>query len=145
MTLLATLFNLGTIWPSTSALYLIGFFTFKVCVDDPIELHLAKGQSTSKSGVNNFLHDNKCSTPALSEVTFKTLVFESLKEFRAQNFPIKVCKLPGGTCVTQIDAYYILSGVMVAVGVVWLALFYRMIKRISHRDKNDWKLMINYK
>ena len=70
MTFLATLFNLGSIWPSTSALYLIGFFTFKQCVEEPIELLTPYNQENTTLSVtkSNFLSDNKCSSIALSKV-----------------------------------------------------------------------------
>jgi hypothetical protein len=67
MTLLATLYNLGSMWPGTAVLYLIGLFTFKTCNERKMGLN---NQQSSSFLLNGSLpmRGNKCSTPALSKV-----------------------------------------------------------------------------
>jgi hypothetical protein len=49
----------------------------------------------------------------------------------------------GGECEIEFDAYYLLSGILVVVGIAWFLLMYKMVKRIGRREKNDWKLTID--
>jgi hypothetical protein len=57
MTLLATVYNLGHMYPNTLALYLVGFFTVKQC--------------SRTSTILGFVKENKCSTSDLSKVNIQ--------------------------------------------------------------------------
>ena len=45
-----------------------------------------------------------------------------------------------GVCVTTTDPYYIIAVSFVVIGIVWLALFYKFIRKMSQMPKSDWKL-----
>ncbi len=66
MTLMATIYNLGNMYPSTLALYLIGFFTVKQCKEN------FKAQESISSfyneTVSRLIQKNSCSNPNLSKV-----------------------------------------------------------------------------
>jgi hypothetical protein len=85
MTLLATVVNLGSMYPSTAALYLIGFFTVKACVPKTTDSssNFTLVFSSFNETVSAMMIQNKCSTPALSEVFyFKNYLFAENLSFK---------------------------------------------------------------
>lgn len=99
MTLLNTVSNLGTNWPSTLALWAIDHLTYKSC-------------SLSK------LTDNKCSSTVEAEL----------------------CKSEGGTCVTEIDGYYIETVICVILGFLWLQWGRPTINRLQRLPPSAWQI-----
>jgi hypothetical protein len=72
MTLLATIDNLGWMYPNTILLYLIGFFTVKACkVSDALLNETTVLTNSLNETVLGFIESNKCSTSTLIEASFK--------------------------------------------------------------------------
>jgi hypothetical protein len=53
---------------------------------------------------------------------------------------LKECTSNGGACVTTVDAYYYISAIFLVIGAVWLAVFYRIIRRMSRMSQEEWKV-----
>ena len=78
ITFLNTLTNLGSIYPSTIALYLINLFTVKYCSEEKLLLlqnstEFAQQQNSASSDLKQLIesiHKNTCSSTAKSKVDF---------------------------------------------------------------------------
>jgi PAT family acetyl-CoA transporter-like MFS transporter 1 len=70
MTLLATINNLGYMYPGTLILYLIGFFTVKQCKENISHQNSTISSDFNKT-VSRFIRENKCDNPILSMVNLQ--------------------------------------------------------------------------
>jgi hypothetical protein len=52
----------------------------------------------------------------------------------------KDCENYGGVCVTTRDAYFYVAPVVFLLGVAWLVLFYKIIRKMSKMSQEEWKL-----
>jgi PAT family acetyl-CoA transporter-like MFS transporter 1 len=141
MTFMATLTNLGHMYPSTSALYLIGFFTVKQC-----KQKTSSSSSTVSSVFNEtasrLIQENSCANPNLSKVDKLFLIPFSIEVIKYDLLRLKnkECEIYGGVCATTRDSYYFVSIGFIILGVVWFAVFYKIIQKMSKMSKDEWKL-----
>ena len=102
-------------YPSTSAYYLIGYFTTKKCKES--KEWLINNELSFNQTVSALVNANSCSS--------------SLEKSE--------CLKLNGLCEAQRDAYYAVCVLFILVGLVWLGLFYRLFKKLGNRPGEDWK------
>lgn len=49
----------------------------------------------------------------------------------------------GGICEYKVDAFYIMEGVTVAIGIIWLILLSKSVLKIQAMKKSVWKVKFN--
>lgn len=120
MTLLNTIANIGNHWPITTALYLVDTFTNKACSHD-LTINWDKLNSSKKKTLIAFLtkiEENKCSTTE-----------------QAKN-----CAKNGAKCVIIVDAFYLLTGICIAIGIIWFFYYRKQINNLQLLSKSSWKI-----
>lgn len=134
MTLLATLSNIGAMYPSTSGMYLVNLLTFKKCSFENTlnnltnlinNTNITTTINYSLTNLNNTLTDYKNYTNKCSST-------ESTKE----------CTDFGGECLVPIDPFYYLTGVFSVIGIIWVIAVTRFTRRLNNLPKSEWALKI---
>jgi hypothetical protein len=94
-------------------MFLISALSFKYCQVEstPPEHKHFEGNTSNEL-------PNKCSTSSL----------------------MSKCASIGGTCVTQLDAYYLVVGIYAIFGVFWIIFYWKRIIRLSSLPVNNWRI-----
>ena len=118
MTLLNTLANLGSKWPTSTSLSLLDFLTTKKCI------HLDAGRP------GGLFRRNRATSSALREVVALSC---------AGAIP-NACTRAGSTCETIVDGYDVQFYVCSAIGAVWIALLWKKVLALQSLPESDWHI-----
>lgn len=123
----------GVSWPATFALYLIDLLSFKRCE--------AKDQFIFKN-ITELIATNTCSQELEIEVTIETLCKTYIiTNYRKSSLSLlKTCIRYGAQCVVFIDAFYYLTGVLVAFGIGWLLYYSKVMLHLQELKKSYWRI-----
>ena len=113
MTLLNTISNIGSSWPSTISLYIIDLLSTKEC-------------SFNKNMFN-------------ISYSYKFLINSEKNSCSDEKLRMKCTKI-NGNCEYKFDAFYMLSFVLALIGFLWAVYFRKIIKKLQSYPKNSWKL-----
>ncbi|CAF0891900.1 unnamed protein product [Brachionus calyciflorus] len=126
MTLLNTISNIGTSWPSTVSLYIVDWLSVKVCTYDEISygayLNKTKNSTLEFKKILSLIDMNTCSN--------------DVQKLECSNY--------NGRCEYKIDAFYILGIFFIIVGLVWTVYFRKVINKLQSYPKTSWKLKYNF-
>lgn len=123
MTLLNTISNIGSSWPSTVSLYAVDILSFMTCSIDRIK--------SFKNNINN----NSYNSGYLFEIQENTCSNEKMK--------IECLKF-NGNCEYKVDAFYILGFVFALIGLIWIFYFRQVVKKLQSYQKLSWKLNYSF-
>lgn len=112
MTLLNTLSNLGGRWVKTFFLWLVDIITWKSCVIEDMT-------TLNSTSLESFYNVSKCSN-------------------RDQQ---ATCTNLGGTCVVDIDGYYIEVALNAIYGMFWYFWGKRTIEYLQKLPRSDWHVL----
>ncbi len=132
MTFLNTITNMGGNWPSTSALYVANYITKKSCSYENID-------SSLNSTVLKELMNNTCANEHETKVKFDNLSFFFAPNFN-RFFIIKICEGYGAFCLTNVDAYYVLTAFCTVIGVIWYLGCKKTMNNLQHVPKSAFKI-----
>lgn len=113
MTLLNTVANLGSKWPNALALFLLPKLTFHSCRSNLFRDGVAESIPSEE-----YVMDDAGVCPQNS----------------------KGCSEVGGHCAVDIDGYTIQSIVCFLVGVAWVVVYDKSIKKLELTSNTDWSL-----
>lgn len=126
MTFLATLSNLGCLWPNTVALYVLPKLTFMSCsMADVVD-----------SGVRGSVSLFSCYQYATTSVMKNDLNISIDLDATTDN--ITECSNQGGTCGIGLDGYTILTAMCAAYGVMWYWYNRRALLNCQNLPKSAW-------
>ena len=124
MTFLTTITNLGGTYPGTAALFLIQWFSVKICLFPESVVTKATEPGSSYSTTTSFNELRNTSAHNACQSTAKSVE----------------CQGAGGKCVTVFDSYYYLSLVFYFIGFIWLLMFRKRIRNLNNTEKASWKI-----
>lgn len=125
----------GYNWPATLSFYLLEMFTKKDCFIEPF----TKNQTSylSEFAVQNITCSLKTEQEVrlFSKIRLITIykLFINLKYFQ-------ICTGLGGSCMITFDAFYLLTGISLAIGVVWCLVYHRVLKYLQSLPFTAWTL-----
>jgi len=88
---------------------------------------------------------------AVDHLTWKRCQFD-LKDVKSSNISIanvcdgseetQECESGGGTCLVDLDGYFVESFIAVIFGMLWLALWgWKVIQKLQSADEKDWRVV----
>lgn len=119
MTLLNTITNLGTIYPSTFGMYLINLFNVKKCIN-----------------VNQFDNNSSNFTSVYQKTNGTVNLFENQCSGGKESLE---CIKYGGNCQTVSYEYYFLNGFFSVVGIIWIFSVRKMVINLNGLPKSAWE------
>lgn len=139
MTLLATLSNLGAMYPSTLGMYLINWLTVKNC---SFENYTQNASNSTFEASYNYTYNGGYNQTDLKQMFhLKNGVTIGDYENKCSTNGLKdECIELGGECVVVIDAYYYLIGVFSVIGIVWILCVMRLVRNLNYLPKSEWKM-----
>lgn len=112
MTLLNTLSNLGGRWVKTFFLWLVDIITWRTCVVEDLS-------SLNSTSLDSFNIASKCSN-------------------KDQQL---ICKSIGGTCIIDVDGYYIEVALNAVYGVCWYFWGKSLLEYLQKLPRSDWHVL----
>ena len=51
----------------------------------------------------------------------------------------QTCEAGGGSCITQIEGYFVLSAVCFVIGLIWLRIKSARLRQLGEANEQAWK------
>jgi PAT family acetyl-CoA transporter-like MFS transporter 1 len=118
MTFLNTISNMGGVWPSTFALYIASFLTYKKCELNS-GLHLNSTAQQFNSTLLSAIEANKCGNEIESKECTSHL---------------------SGICTTTLDAYYLMTVACTCFGICWILYFKKVMYNLQAMPRKSYKI-----
>jgi len=117
MSFFTTINNLGTRWPISFNLWLVDLITYKNCVIETEDMNSSLPESMNVTSASN-LNQHSC----------------------YEKTGVDGCTSGGGTCVTTLDGFYILSIVCVVIGYLWFIWAAKAMTKWQELEVTTWRV-----